>query len=334
MQDLRILSTLGVPRALLMALLAVSIALPSAKSSAQSDFPSTPVRLVVIVSPGGQADAVARVLAARVFPKLGQPAIVDNRPGAGGNIASEYVAKSPPDGYTLLLTANNHTLNPLIYTSAGYDAKKDFVPVVALTRGPDVLVTPADSPFKSLKELVDAARAKPNALTYGSAGVGMTSHVAMEIFLQAAKIEVLHVPFKGAGQALQSLLGSHIQLAMSSLSAALPYIETGKLRALGVTSSERWPGSPDIPTIAEQGYPSVVYLVWLGILAPSGTPPQIVTRLNREFAAALSTADIREQIAAMGAAPVGGSPADFEAMLKADLEANERIVAKTGLKVE
>ena len=334
-RDLPMPTSLGSPRALtLAALFAVMVALPSTNAYSQASYPSKPVRFVVVVAPGGGADAVGRILAARLSPKFGQSVVVENRTGAGGNIASEHVARSASDGYTLLLTSNNHNVNPLIYQRPGYDARKDFIPVVQLTQGPSVLVTPPDSGFNSLTELVDTARAKPKSLSYGSSGIGLPTHIATEMLKQAANIDIVHVPYKGAGLSLQDVLGKQIPLVMSSLSAAMPHIQAEKLRPLAMTGPTRWPSLPDVPTIAESGYPSVVSLVWLGILAPSGTPLSIVVQLNREIVAALSAPDIRDRITALGAVPVGGSPADFEAMLKADYEANEKIVARSGLKVD
>jgi tripartite-type tricarboxylate transporter receptor subunit TctC len=317
-----------------LALLAAMAMLPSTDAGAQGNYPSKPIRFVVVVAAGGGADAVGRILAAHLYPKLGQPVVVENRIGAGGNIASEYVARSAPDGYTLLLTSNNHNVNPLIYQRPGYDARKDFVPIVELTQGPSVLITPPDSGFRSLKELIELARARPGTLSYGSSGIGLPTHIATEMLKQAANIDIIHVPYKGAGLSLQAVLGKQIPLVTASLSAAMPHIQAEKLRPLAMTGPARWPTLPDVPTIAESGYPTVISLVWLGILAPSGTPQPIVDRLNREIAAALSAPEIRDRITSLGAVPAGGSPADFDAMLKADYEANEKIVARIGLKVD
>jgi tripartite-type tricarboxylate transporter receptor subunit TctC len=307
--------------------------LPFGGAHAQT-YPAKPVRFIVIVATGGGLDATARFIAARLVPKLGQQVIVENRVGAGGNIAAQYVAHSPPDGYTLLLTSNGHTLNPLIYATPGYDPQKDFVPVMELTEGPVVLVTQPNAPFKTLKDVVDAAQAKPDSLSYAHGGLGLPPHIAMEMFKQAANVEIVSVAYKGAGPAVQDVLGGHIPLAMLSLAGATPHIAAGRLRALVSSGATRWPTLPEVPTMIEMGYPDVVYLNWQGILAPAGTPPEIVARLQKEIAAVLAEADVKEFLNGIGAAPVASKPTDFESMLKADDIANQKIVSKLKLKVD
>jgi len=313
-------------------LLAVALAVGSPSASAQT-YPSRPVHLILTVAPGGGLDATARLIAERLGQKLGQPVIVENRSGAGGNIAAEHVAHSAPDGYTLLVTSNGHTLNPLIYKSPGYDPLKDFVPIVELTEGPVVLVTQPNGRFKTLKDVVDAARASPGSLSYAHGGLGLPPHIAMEMFKQAAKIDIPDIPYKGAGPALQDTLGGHVPLAMLSLAGAAPHIAAGRLHALASSGAARWPSLPDVPTIAELGYPDVVYLNWQGVLAPAGTPPDIVARLHKEIAAVLDEGPIQERLTAMGAPPVVKGPADFAAMLRADYATNQQIVGKLNLKV-
>lgn len=301
---------------------------------AQPAYPTTPIKLVIVTPPGGSADSLGRIVAERLTSPLGQPVVVDNRGGAGGNIASQYVAKAPADGYSLLLTANNHNLNVRIYKDAGYDPRRDFVPVIQLSEGPSVLLTQPNSKFKTLKQVVDAAKAEPNKIAYGSAGFGQPVHIATELFMAAAQIQLLHVPYKGAGPAMQDALGGQVPLVMSSLAGAMPNITAGKLRALAITGDSRWPALPDVPTMAELGYPAATHRVWLGILAPAGTENATIARLNREINIILADPAIRERFLALGTAPIGGTPADFARKLQGDYDAVTEIVARTGMKAE
>jgi tripartite-type tricarboxylate transporter receptor subunit TctC len=315
-------------------MLCVALIVCSPGVLSQAAYPSKPVKLVLITPPGGGADSIGRIVAERLGAAMGQPVLPENRAGAGGNIASQFVAQAPADGYTLLLTANNHNVNPRIYKDAGYDARRDFVPVIQLSEGPSVLLTQPASPFKTLKDVVDAARAKPRQIAYGSAGFGQPVHIAMELLIEAARIELVHIPYKGAGPALTDALGGQIPLVMSSLSGATPHIAAGKLRALAVTGDVRWPALPEVPTMAELGYPKATHWLWLGILAPAATPAAIIERLNREINLVLADPAIRDRILALGTAPVGGSPAAFGKKLQADYEAVDELVARTGMKVE
>jgi tripartite-type tricarboxylate transporter receptor subunit TctC len=315
-------------------MLCVALIVCSPGVLSQAAYPSKPVKLVLITPPGGGADSIGRIVAERLGAAMGQAVLPENRAGAGGNIASQYVAQAPADGYTLLLTANNHNVNPRIYKDAGYDARRDFVPVIQLSEGPSVLLTQPASPFKTLKDVVDAARAKPRQIAYGSAGFGQPVHIAMELLIEAARIELVHIPYKGAGPALTDALGGQIPLVMSSLSGATPHIAAGKLRALAVTGDVRWPALPEVPTMAELGYPKATHWLWLGILAPAATPGAIVERLNREINLVLGDPAIRDRILALGTAPVGGSAAAFGKKLQTDYEAVDELVARTGMKVE
>ena len=313
------------------ALLALLLFLGNAH--AQS-YPSRPIRFIVIVAAGGGLDATARHIATRLSARLGQQVIVENKVGAGGNIATQYVARSAPDGYTLLLTSNGHTLNPLIYSTSGYDWQKDFVPVMEITEGPVVIVTQPDSPYKTLRDVIDAARAKPGSLSYAHGGLGLPPHIAMEMLNQAANVDIVNVAYKGAGPAVTDTLGGHVPLAILSLAGATPHIEAGRLRALASSGATRWPTLPNVPTIAELGYPDVVYLNWQGIFTPAGTPPDIVARLQKEVSAVLAEPEVKEFLIGIGAAPVDSNPPAFDAMLKADYLANQRIVNKLKLKVD
>jgi tripartite-type tricarboxylate transporter receptor subunit TctC len=302
--------------------------------AAQTGYPSRPVQLVVITSPGGGADAMARFVAQRLASPLGQSVVVENRAGAGGNIASQYVAKSPADGHTLLVTANNHNMNPLIYADAGYKSERDFIPVVQLSEGPSLIVVPRNSKFQTLAQLVTAAKAEPNTIAYGSAGYGQPVHIAMELFMSAAKIQLLHVPYKGAAPALQDALGGQVPVAISSLVGALPHVTSGGLRALAITGASRWPALPDVPTVAELGYPEATYAIWIGIMAPAGTDMAIVNRLNKEIGAILAEPAARERVVSLGAFPGGEPQPLFQAKIQKDRTIHQLVVERTGMKAQ
>ena len=299
-----------------------------------ADYPAKPILLVIVYAPGGGLDVVGRVVAERLTRNLGRQVVVENRPGAGGNIGTASVIKAAADGYTLLETTNSYNINPFIYKSTGYDPKKDFVPVVEMTRAPSILITHPRSPLRSVKDLVNAARMEPGKLVYGSAGNGSPTNIAMEMFKMTASIDVTHVPYKSAAQANQDVMGGQTPLAMAALPSVITQVKGGLLQALAMTSENRWPTLPDVPTIAESGFPGFSHMTWIGILVPAGTPPAVVSRLNREIAAVLAYPDVRERIAAMGAAPVGGSAAEFEAMLKGEYESTSKLAARIKFEVE
>lgn len=305
-----------------------------ALSQATADYPNKVVRIICVTAPGGGIDFMGRLVADRLSRSFGQSVIVENRAGAGGNIASEYVAKSAPDGYTLLVTANNHVINPFIYKNPGYDPRKDYAAVVELAEGPSILITGSRSPYHSLKDVISAARAQPGKIAYGSGGSGSPTNIQVEMFKKVANIDLTHIPYKGGGLANQDVLAGQIPLAMSDPAAVIQHIQVGTLRALAITSEKRWAGLLDVPTFAELGYPGFKHMTWFGILAPAGTPTPIVARLNREIVGVLAQPDIRDRIVGLGRMPVGKSPADFDAMLKADYEATGKLIAQIGLKVE
>lgn len=301
--------------------------------AAAADYPQRPIRLLVPSSPGGSADFVARLLGERVGQKLRQSVVIENRGGGGGNIATEAASKASADGYTLLLTGNNHTLNVFLFDKPPYTLD-DFTPVIEATRGPSVLVASMKAPFSTLQELIDQAKADPASIVYGSPGVGLPSHVAAELFQRAAGIELVHAPYRGSGPSLADALGGQIPLVSSTLAAALPNIQSGKLKALAVTSAERWPDLPDVPTVQEILGKPFSHLTWLGILAPSGTPADVVTLLNATMDEILADAAIKQQIVAQGTLPQGGTPQAFQAMLNAEAKESEALVQSAGLKVE
>ena len=296
-------------------------------------FPSKPLRFIVIVAPGGSADGVARLAAERLVPRLNQPVVVENRPGAGGNIATQFVAKAPPDGYTLLVSANNHTINPSLFANAGY-AIEDLAPVALLMEGPSVIAVPANSRFNKLQDLIEEAKKRPGAITYGSAGTGIPSHIAGEMLKRAAGIDLTHVAYRGSGPSIADAVGGHLPVVIASLVAAMPHIISGKLKALAVTSAQRWPSAPEIPTAAEAGLPGYAHMTWIGLFAPKETPAAIVTRLNSEVQSVLWQPEMRERIAKLGGDVVKKDPAEFDAMIKADYAASARLVREAQLKAD
>ncbi|MFN0298960.1 MAG: Bug family tripartite tricarboxylate transporter substrate binding protein [Burkholderiales bacterium] len=312
----------------------VALAVPIGSAQGQS-YPNKPIRIVTGYAAGGGADIVGRLFAEHIAPKLSQTVIVENRTGAGTNIASEYVARAAPDGYTLLLTSNNHNLNSLIYSNPGYDPVRDLAPVIELVEGASLLSAHPSAPFDSLKALVDFARQKPRSLSYGNFGVGTPVHMAMELFKLAAGIDVVHVPYRGAGQSVVDAVGGHIPLVIGSIASMKPHIDSGKLRPLAVSTSQRATNLPNVPTMAESGFTDAVHRIWLGILVPAGTPPNVVARLNKEMAAVLLNPAVRDKLDAIGFPAVDArSPQDFEAMLKADFAMSQRIVSHLKLKAD
>jgi tripartite-type tricarboxylate transporter receptor subunit TctC len=295
------------------------------RAQTASDYPAKTIHLVIVYAPGGGLDIVGRVVADRLGRNIGRNVVVENRPGAGGNIGTASLVNAPADGYTLLETTNSYNINAFIY---------DFTPVVQLTAAPSVIVAHPRTPYRTVKELVNAARAEPGKLTYGSAGNGSPTHIAAELFKSAAGIQLTHVPYKSAAQSHMDVMGGQIPLAMAALPSVIKHIQAGSLYAIAVTTPQRSARLPDVPSIAEAGYPGFSHVTWIGIFVPAGTPQAIVARLNKEIVATLAEPEVRDRISAIGADAVGGSPADFAAMLKADYDATGKLVAQIGLKVD
>jgi tripartite-type tricarboxylate transporter receptor subunit TctC len=317
-----------------LAILLLVCVLREAPAQSAADYPAKPIQFVICYAPGGGLDVVGRIVAEQLSRNLGRQIVVENRPGAGGNIGTAYVAKAPADGYTLLETTNSYNINPLIYRNAGYDPRKDFVAVAQLTEAPSVIVVSPKGPFNSFKAMIAAARAAPGKLVYGSAGNGSPTNIAMEMFKAAAEIDITHVPYKSAAQSHVDVIGGQTPLAMAALPSAMPHLQSGALRALAITSPARWPTMKDVPTVAEAGYPGFSHMTWIGVLAPTGTPGAIVTRLNKEIGAVLKNDEVRERIGRTGAQPVVRTAAEFEAMMKSEYEATGKVVTKIGLKVD
>jgi tripartite-type tricarboxylate transporter receptor subunit TctC len=298
-------------------------------------YPSKPIHIVAPFPPGGPVDILSRTIGNKLAQSLGQPVVVDNRAGAGGNIGADVVAKSAPDGYTLLMGfVGTHAINPSLYTKMPYDNVKDFEPVSLVAVVTIVLVVNPWVPATSINELIALARSKPGELTFGSPGHGTPQHLAGELFNSIAGVNMLHVPYKGAVPALTDLLGGQLSMIFSSMPPALPHIKNGKLRALGVTSTTRTPAAPDLPTIAESGLKGYVVNNWYGILAPRGTPKEIVAKLNGEIVKILKMPDVKESLSAQGAEPFTSTPQQFALYIKEETEKWTRIVKYSGVKVD
>jgi tripartite-type tricarboxylate transporter receptor subunit TctC len=307
------------------------IALAASAAHAQ-DYPNKPVRLVVPFAAGGSSDPVARLLAQKLGAFLGQPFVVENRPGAGGNIGADIVAKSRPDGYTLLFAAGSFAVNVSLFEKLPYDPLKDFDPVIHVCMVNGILVVHPSVKANSVQELVALARAQPGSVTFGSAGNGTILHLAGELFKSAAKVDMVHVPYKGSGPALADLIGGQVQTMFANMPGTLQHVKAGRLRVLAVTGDKRSSALPEVPTIAESGLPGFRAATWFGVLAPAGTPKEIVARLNAELAKALASPELIDHLRTEGADVVGGSPEQFGAFLKSEVERWGPVVRAAGIK--
>ena len=314
--------------------LGASLALVASWASAQA-YPVKPIRIVVPFPPGGATDILARDVAQKLTEAWGQQVIVDNRPGAGGNIGSELVAHSAPDGYTLEMgTVGTHAINASLYAKMPYDHVKDFAPVILVAGVPNVLVVNNAVPANSVAELIAYAKANPGKLNFASSGNGTSIHLSGELFKVMAGVQMTHIPYKGSAPALQDLLGGQVQLMFDNLPPSLPQIKAGKVRALAVTSLTRAPALPDVPTVAESGLPGFEASSWFGILAPAGTPPAIVAKLNAEIAKWLATPEAKEKLAKQGANAAGGTPEDFAKHIAAETAKWAKVVKESGAKID
>ena len=316
------------------ALAAATLAAISLVAAAQ-DYPAKAITVVVSYSAGGNNDLRARQLAVPVAEAFGKPFIVDNRPGASGNIGHALVARAPGDGYTLGIGAMGPlAVNSALYPNLGFDPQKDFVPVILIERAPLVLVTRTDKPFKSVQDVIAAAKAKPETLTIGNAGSGGAHHLAAKAFEKAAGIQMISVPYKGGGPAATALLSGEIDMMFEQTYAALPSIQAGKTRALAVTSEKRLPSLPNVPTMAELGTPQATISNWLGLVAPKGTPPAVVDKLNAADNKALAIPDLRDKIVAPGNEVGGGTPEQFAAFIAEEQKRWPALVKAANIKVE
>jgi tripartite-type tricarboxylate transporter receptor subunit TctC len=302
-----------------------------ATASAQS-FPSKPVHLLVPYPAGGAVDVLARTLGEVVSKQWGQSVIVENRPGAGGVIASQALASSPPDGYTLIVVASGHATNPFLYQKLPYDTFKDFTPISLLASSPNILLVRADSPFKTLGDVIAQAKAKPGSLSFAHAGNGTSTHLAGELLKNLARIDMAAIPYKGGAPAID-LLGGQIPLSFNNGPESVGQIAAGTVRALGVTTASRAPFLPDVPSIGET-VPGYDTEVWWGVLGPAGMPPDIVAELSRDFVDALNNATVKERLTKLGASSIGSSPQAFDAKVRADYEKWGPIIKAAGIKAE
>jgi tripartite-type tricarboxylate transporter receptor subunit TctC len=306
----------------------------SCSLAAAQGYPSRPIRLFVTYPPGGGADIMARLLAPKVGQSVGQPVLVENKAGASGQIAADTVAKSAPDGYTLMLDAANFAVNPSLYAKLPYDPEQAFAPVTLLVLFPNMLVVNPHQPFTSVQALIQAAKAKPGSLSFASSGNGSAQHLAGELFRQQAAVELVHVPYKGGGPALTDVMAGQVPMYFANMASGLPYVKAGRLRALGITGSKRTPAAPELPTIAESGLPGFEVYEWNAIFAPGSTPPDIVRRLHAEFAKALAQKDVQERIASLGGEISGASPQDTRAFIAQQTVKWAKVVREARIKVD
>jgi len=298
------------------------------------DYPSRPVRIVVPFAPGGPNDIIVRLVAQKLTETWAQPFLVENRPGAGGNIGTDFVAKAAPDGHTLLSVGpGSLIINPLI-GKVPYDTMRDFAPVTVMARAPNALVAHPSLPAGSVKELIELARSQPGKVNYGSGGNGSTPHLAGAMFSAMAGIALTHVPYKGTAPATADLIGGQVQIAFLGIPTVLPHVKSGKLRVLAVTGKHRSPELPGVPTVDEAGVPGYELSPWYGLLAPAGTPREVVARLGEEVTRIVRTAVMKERLAAQGAEVAGGSPEEFAALIKADTSTWSRVVKDAGMRFE
>jgi len=298
-------------------------------------YPTKPIRIVVAYTPAGATDILARTIGQKLTEAWGQAVIIDNRPGANGNIGTEYAAKATPDGYTLLMvTAGTHGINPGLYRKLGFDAVKDFAPVSLVAMVPNVFVVNNGVPSKDLKEFIAYAKANQGKLNYGSPGNGSTAHLSMELFKSMTGIQMVHVPYKGSAGVLADLIGGQIVVTMDNMPPYVPQVKAGKIRALAVSPAHRSPALPDVPTVAEAGVPGYDSGAWFGLVAPANTPKDLVAKLSRETARILKLPDVSARLADLGAESVGGTPEQFSAHIKAEIAKWAKVIRDANVELQ
>lgn len=311
----------------------VALALGLGNAFAQA-YPSKPIKIVVPYPPGGFNDTLGRTLAAKFSESWGQPAVVENKPGGNTLIGNDFVAKSAPDGHTLLIVAFPFSVVPSLFKTMPYDTVKDFAPVILAATSPNLLVVHPSLPASSVGELIALAKAKPGSLSYASTGNGSSNHISMELFKSLAGVNIVHIPYKGSGPAVSDLLGGQVQLMFDNTPNVLPQVKAGRLRALGSSGTKRSPLTPEVPTVAEAGVAGYEVMVWFGVVAPAGTSREIVNKLNAEVTRILAMPDVRERFLAQGVEPVGSTPEQFGEHIRAQMSKWGKVVQDAGVKAE
>jgi tripartite-type tricarboxylate transporter receptor subunit TctC len=314
-------------------LAAASILLPL-HASAQAQWPSKPIKIVVPFTPGGGNDNMARVLAAKLGARLGQSVIVDNKGGSGGTIGTDFVAKSPADGYTLLFASTSITTNAASGKKLPYDPVKDLQPIGLVATSPFAVVVSNELKATTLREFIDLARAKPKSINYGSAGIGGINHLGTELLASEAKVQLVHVPYKGIGPAFTDLMGGSLQMLLPTLASVTQHVRGGKMRGLAVTGAQRSPLAPEMPTVSEAGLPGFQLEAWFGLLGPARLPASVVTRLNEELNAVLAMPDVKALLASEGATPRPGTPEVFASLIRSDLARWSRLIKEANIQIE
>jgi tripartite-type tricarboxylate transporter receptor subunit TctC len=306
----------------------------SSFADTKAAYPIKPIHLIVGFSPGGSADSVGRALAEGLSARLGQPVIVENKAGANGNIAAELVARSAPDGYTLYFPSIGHAVNASLYKNLPYDPVKDFTAIGGVFSAPNILIVPANSPYKSVNEVIAAAKANPGKLTYASSGSGTSVHLSGVLFEKMAKIDMIHVPYKGTGSAMPDVISGQVDMSFPNLPSGLPHVKAGSLRALGVTTAKRSAAAPNIPTIAESGLPGYDMATWYGLVAPANLPTDIRIRLNKELQSILADPKFKDKLIAQGADPMPGTSEQFAALIKSEIEKWRKLIAQSQITID
>jgi tripartite-type tricarboxylate transporter receptor subunit TctC len=311
--------------------IAAAAAVTALPAAAQGNYPNTPITIVVPFAAGGTTDILARVVGQALGTELGQPVVVDNRAGAGGNIGAQFAAKAPADGYTLFMgTVGTHAINQSLYKKLPFDPIKDFAPLTRVAMVPNLLVANPGKPYKNVKELIAYAKANPGKVNFGSSGSGSSIHLSGELFNSLAKVQMVHVPYKGSAPAVTDLLGGQIDVMFDNMPSAIQHVRAGKLRPLAVTTAKRSPELPDVPTVAEAGVPGYEATSWFGMFAPAGTPAPVVTKLNLALAKVLSDADVKKKLAEQGAEPYAEKPEQFAEFIRKETAKWSQVVKASG----
>jgi tripartite-type tricarboxylate transporter receptor subunit TctC len=314
-------------------ILAISVMLASSGAMAQQPWPAKPIRFVAPFAPGGGTDFIGRVAAQKLTEAVKQQVIVDNRPGAGGTLGAEIGAKSPPDGYTFTVVAGSYAVNPAIFKLA-FDPVNDITPIIQFSEGPLLVVVHPALPIKNMKDMIALAKAKPNGMSYASSGQGSIVHLATELFLYSAGVKATHIPYKGTGPAITDTISGQTQFLFGSIAAVMPMVKQNRLRGVGVTTAKRLAALPDVPTLAESGVKGYDVVLWHGLIGPKGLPRPIVDRVNAELNKALKAKDMEDKLSADGVSPAGGTPEQFGAVIKRDIDTWRKVVQTAGIKAD